>query len=147
MIKIIVGTQTGTAEFVADEISEALSKHDLGSEINLDPALSLTNDPDTWLVLTSTHGAGEIPDNLKPFFEWLSNTKPDLSKIQHLVLGIGDSSYDTYCKAAKDISTLLNQLKSRELNEPFYADAMDQSLPEDLILEWLEPQLPQLFNK
>lgn len=141
MIKIIVGTQTGTAEFVADEIAEALSEHDLACEVELEPELSNPSEKALWIVCSSTHGAGDVPDNLQPFYQWLTKDKPDLSLIQHIVLGLGDSSYDTYCKAAKDISVALIERKSTPLFDLFDADAMDEELPEDLILAWLKPKL------
>jgi len=60
-----------------------------------------------WLVCTSTHGAGDYPDNIHQFIRSLEDCEQDLSSTSFLTIGIGDSNYDTYCLAAKNIETLL----------------------------------------
>lgn len=144
MINIIVGTETGTAEFVADELSELLTNHDVENDISLEPELAVPSQPTTWLVCTSTHGAGEVPNNLKAFETWLKDDKPDLSAVSFVVIALGDSSYDTYCQAGKTIEQLLATQKANALLPLFCVDAMDDDLPEDIIIEWLTPQLSQL---
>lgn len=67
MIKIIVGTETGTAEYVADEVLDLLGEHDLNAEV-IDQISELSlDDNETLVICTSTHGAGEVPNNLKKF--------------------------------------------------------------------------------
>lgn len=146
MIKLIVGTQTGTAEFVADEIADALSQQGIDTDIQLEPELTAPAEKDIWIICTSTHGAGDVPDNLQPFFTWLKQQKPDLSSVKHIMIGIGDSSYDTFCKAATDLSKCLIELNSTPIFDLFTADAMDEELPEDLILAWLEPKFSELLG-
>lgn len=145
MINLFVGTETGTAEYVADEIIELLENNGLecqlveysnGMELNQDSAT-------TWLFCTSTHGAGEVPDNLKPIYQWVLSQE-DLSPVKHLVIGLGDSSYDTYCQAANDLNTALIKRKSSEINPPILYDAMSSELPEDLIIPQLETILAKL---
>lgn len=43
-----------------------------------------------WLIISSTHGAGDIPDNLSPFYEALQEQKPDLSAVRFGAIGIGE---------------------------------------------------------
>lgn len=141
MRQLIIGTETGTAEFVGDDISAFLEQHNLPIDVTLAPEYDGTENAKTWLICTSTQGAGEIPANLKPFITWLDHTKPDLSEIKFLIIGLGDSSYDTYCNAAFQIESTLLQLGAKQLAETFTVDAMAEELPEDLVIPWLEKQL------
>lgn len=141
MIYIYVGTETGTAEYVADELIDVLNEHDLAHQLVENDELPDVNNGDIWLFCTSTHGAGEVPNNLKPIYNTLLS-KDSLEGLKHLVIGLGDSSYDTYCHAAKAIHTTLINKGSASVSEPILADAMSDELPEDLII----PQFNALIS-
>lgn len=138
MIKIIVGTETGTAEFVADDIEALLEKQQLEAEITLEPDEELITTSNNWLICTSTHGAGDIPNNLQPFHNLLLANKPDLSHINYMIIGLGDSSYDRFCGAAEALNSTLKDLNAKPLIDVFKVDAMDDDLPEDLVIPYLE---------
>ena len=140
MITLIVGTQTGTAEFVADDIVSLCQSHNLDISSTLTPEDLDLDTEQTWLFCTSTHGAGELPDNLKPFETKLA-TQSDLSKIRYMIIALGDSSYDTYCQAGKILETLLESKGAVKITETFNVDAMNDALPEDIVLPWLEENL------
>lgn len=142
MIYIYIGTETGTAEYVADELIEVLNEHSLDHQLVENNQLPSIEPDDIWLFCTSTHGAGEIPDNLKPIYEQLHTTA--LNGIKHLVIGLGDSSYDTYCYAAIRLNEALNKQGSNELSAPILADAMSDELPEDLIIPQFKGLLAEL---
>ncbi|GAB3001274.1 flavodoxin domain-containing protein [Psychrosphaera aestuarii] len=143
MIKIIVGTETGTAEYVADEVLELLNEHDLNAEV-IDQLSDLPlSDKETLLICTSTHGAGDVPNNLKNFEKWLK-TAPNLESKKFAVIGLGDSSYDTFCQAAISLDELLSSANATRMFAPILADAMSDELPEDIILPLLKVQLDKL---
>lgn len=144
MIQIIVGTETGTAEYVADEIVELLSEHGITStaDINIEP--SELDPKGIWLICTSTHGAGDTPANLNAFKTMLETTPPNLAQLKFAVIGLGDSSYDTYCHAADYFSDKLKDLGATELFPIIKADAMSDEMPEDIIIEQLTPLISQL---
>lgn len=137
MRHLIIGTETGTAEFVGDDISALLEQHNVPVEVTLTPEYDDTGEHQYWLFCTSTQGAGELPNNLKPFYSWLENTRPDLSNVSFLIIGLGDSSYDTFCNAAYLLEALLLDLGAKQVTETYTVDAMDDELPEDLIIPWL----------
>ena len=72
-LKILVGTMTGTAEMVADEMCDALEEAGHTVEVlpmdDLEP--SVFDDGDTFLIVTSTYGQGDVPDNAMKFYEAL----------------------------------------------------------------------------
>ncbi len=145
MINIIIGTETGTAEFVADEVIELLENNNIEAQASLEPDLTTLLNYDRWIVITSTHGAGDLPSNLQPLYQQIQQSKPDLSSKKAMVIALGDSSYDTYCQAGKTIYELLEQHKIDLITPLFKVDAMDEDLPEDLVIEWLTPLLAR-FN-
>lgn len=144
MISIIVGTETGTAEYVADEVVELLSEHGLTSSANINIEPSELDLKGIWLICTSTHGAGDTPTNLNAFKTILETTPPNLTELKFAVLGLGDSSYDTYCYAANYFSDKLKDLGATELFPVIKADAMSDEMPEDIIIEQLTPLISLL---
>lgn len=141
MIQIIVGTETGTAEYVADELQALFEQNQIEAQVNTNIDTASLSTDDIWLICTSTHGAGDTPSNLSGFKQYLETSYPDLSKLKYAVIGLGDSSYDTYCGAANYFSEKLKDMGAQELIEPIKADAMSDELPEDIIISQLEPQL------
>jgi len=80
-IAILVGTTLGSSEYIADEMQAQLTK--LGHEVDtfLSPTLDLLQPYSLWIIVSSTHGAGDLPDNLQPFCkEFLPHT-PNLHQI------------------------------------------------------------------
>ena len=118
MITIIVGTETGTAEYVADEILELFEQNDLTTEISLTPSTEDLMQCHTWLICTSTQGAGDVPQNLQPFHRWLKHDTPDLTHLKFGVIALGDSSYDTYCYAGKHLHEQPIKCKANALFPP-----------------------------
>lgn len=153
-IQIIVGSMLGGTEYVAEACEETLTELGHQVSIHLKPDLKTIIDgtfsQDTkknngdnlteksiWLVCTSTHGAGDYPDNIQQFISDLTNCDQDLSTVSFLTIGIGDSSYDTFCKAATDISKLLISIGCTELSSTKTFDMSEDIDPEDLAQQWI----------
>ncbi|TKB46995.1 FMN-binding protein MioC [Ferrimonas sediminicola] len=143
-LALIVGTTMGGAEAVADELAEKLQIHGIDTEIHLNPSLESLMGVQNWLIVTSTHGAGEIPDNLHPLAEALQTA--DLSGIHYAICGIGDSSYDTFCGAAKSLEDRMQQGGAKELVHKIEIDVQGLDLPEDKALLWIDTLIPILSN-
>lgn len=144
MIEIIVGTETGTAEYVADEVIELLEANNIQAQATLEPEIEVLSTSGLWIVITSTQGAGDIPNNLQPFIKSLGDKNITLSNNKLMIIALGDSSYDTYCQAGTRVSELLLSLGIELITPIFQVDAMDEEMPEDLVIKWLADNLAQI---
>ena len=133
--EIIVGSVLGASEYVADALQEVLLSHSYLAEIHLSPKLSDLDQSATWLICTSTHGAGDLPDNIQPFAEKLKTQT--LSKTPFLIVGLGDSSYDTYCHASIHIENIMLNAGAKLLCPALHVDVLNHPIPEDLAVDWL----------
>ncbi len=145
MIHIITGSTLGGAEYVGDHLDDLLTEQGLETVIHNQPELTEIPAEGTWLIITSTHGAGEYPDNIKPFIAQLQATPPNTSKLKYAVIAIGDSSYDTFCAAGKHAFDLLEDIGASPITDCLTIDVLQQTVPEDAAEVWLEEHL-NAFN-
>lgn len=142
MIEILVGSQMGAAEYAAEQVAETLEKAGYEVKLHLTPDLTQLTKNSIWLVVTSTYGAGDLPDNIQPFVDQLAQDQTDLTTVSYAVITLGDSSYDTFCLAGKKISALFASLGAVLLLPGLDIDVLTAELPEDQALAWL----PELIN-
>ena len=134
--EIIVGSVLGASEYVADALQEVLLSHTHNAKIHLTPQLSDLDQSATWLICTSTHGAGDLPDNIQPFAEQLKTQT--LSTTSFLMVGLGDSSYDTYCQGSIQLENIMLKTRAKLLCPALHIDVLNHPIPEDAAVEWLK---------
>lgn len=136
--QIIVGSMLGGTEYVAEACEETLNELGHQTLVHLTPSFKEINTKDQhWLICTSTHGAGDYPDNIQEFVSDLTNTDQDLNSIKFLVIGIGDTNYDTFCYAAKNIEKLLISKGCKKITNTLTLDMSEDIDPEDLSQRWI----------
>ena len=145
-ITILVGTMTGTAEMVAQEVQQALESagHRASIQVmdNLDA--SVFQGGGTFLICTSTYGNGDVPDNAQALYGTLETERPNLSNVTFGVIALGDTTYkDTYCQGGKRFDKLLGELGARRAGEMLMHDASSGTLPEELAAQWIVPWVEQ----
>ncbi len=137
--EIIVGTMLGASEYVADAIAEKLSALGHSYTIHPEPNLDDIKTQSTWVVCTSTHGAGELPDNIQPFASQIKDVS--LAPVQAYVIGLGDTSYDTFCFGAKQMEKQITDNGGTLLADALFIDVLEHPIPEDVAVEWFEQVL------
>lgn len=138
-IHILVGTMTGTAELVADEILDTLLDKGAEAEISLmdDLRADAVSAADTVIICTSTYGQGDVPDNAQALLESLKETKPDLSSVRYGVFALGDMTYaQTFCFGGKQFDETFQELGAKRVGDVRLHDASSGSLPEDEASDW-----------
>jgi sulfite reductase (NADPH) flavoprotein alpha-component len=75
------------------------------------------------IAVICTQGEGEPPESARELFNYLrGKTPPELGQLQYAIFGLGDSSYEYFCQAAKDLEQLLKSRGARSLLERVDAD-------------------------
>lgn len=137
-ITLISGSTLGSAEYVAEHLAEKLEEAGHSTTTLHGPQREDLQTEGLWLVVSSTHGAGELPDNLVPLYKAIEEQKPDLSGIQYGVIGIGSKEYDTFCEAIEKIDRLLTECGAVRLGEIEKINVLDHDIPEDPAEIWLD---------
>lgn len=112
-LTVLFASQTGNAKGVATRVADAASA--AGITVNLKNVAdfkpkSLKNETHL-LIVASTNGEGEPPDDAIEFHEFLGSKKaPKLPQLKYSVLSLGDSSYEFFCQTGKDFDERLSAL-------------------------------------
>ncbi|WP_409292995.1 assimilatory sulfite reductase (NADPH) flavoprotein subunit [Peribacillus sp. SCS-37] len=136
-VTILFGSQTGNAQRLAEK-----SKKQLEAE-GFKVTVSSMNDfkpntlkkLDNLLIVVSTHGEGDPPDNAISFHEFLHGKRaPKLEDLKYSVLALGDSSYELFCQTGKEFDQKLEELGAQRLYNRVDCD-LDFDEPAQ---EWLD---------
>ncbi len=142
LIRILVGTMTGTAEMVAQEIQQTLTAAGHQSTVEMMDGLKagVFTSGGVFLICSSTYGAGDVPDNAQAFFGSLESEHPDLANVIYGVIALGDRTYrDTFCRGGLQFDELLSRLGARRAGDVLLHDANEGTLPEEVAAQWVLP--------
>jgi MioC protein len=139
-ILILVGTESGNAQMVADALQPVLAS--AGHSVDVTDKAATAADlqaHDVLLAVCATHGSGDIPTNILPLVEALHRDKPDLSGHRYGVIALGDMTYqDTFCGGGKKVDEALELCGATRVGDRLEIDASEQPLPDEEALAWIE---------
>lgn len=124
-LTVIFGSQTGTAESLAKRIAKEAGKRGFAPTV-LD--MSQTDLPRLGsekhvLVITSTYGDGEPPDNAKALWTALGKAEgAPLAGVRFSVCALGDTNYVQFCKCGQDFDVGFERLGAQRIAERVECD-------------------------
>lgn len=142
-VTILYGSQTGNAQGLAKKAGKKLEEN--GFQVTVlamsDFKPNNLKKVQNLLIVASTHGEGDPPDNALSFHEFLHGKRaPKLDNLRFSVLALGDSSYEFFCQTGKEFDTKLDELGGTRLYPRFDCD-LDYDEP---AAEWLAGVLSSL---
>ncbi len=143
-VLILFGSQTGNAEGLAKKVKAAAEKVGGLTPRLLDmakyDAAELPKET-SLLVVTSTWGEGDPPDNAAGFMDKLAaDGFPRLEKLRYSVLALGDRNYEDFCGCGRKLDERLSALGARRVLARQDCDT-DYEAPAKA---WLDAVLPIL---
>ena len=117
-ICIITGSTLGSAEYVGDHLSEILQQQGYATRVENHAELANVLNDKIWLIVTSTHGAGE--------------------------LGLGNSDYDTFCFAVDEVEKTLLKQGAQQVCPSLRIDVLTEFDHDQCAEEWLPNFTSQL---
>ncbi|TWL98169.1 Sulfite reductase [NADPH] flavoprotein alpha-component [Bacillus licheniformis] len=118
-VTILFGSQTGNAQGLAENAAKTLTERGFQvtvssmSDFKPNQLKKLKN----LLIVVSTHGEGDPPDNALSFHEFLHGRRaPKLAGLRYSVLALGDTSYEFFCQTGKEFDQRLGELGGTRLH-------------------------------
>lgn len=118
-VTILFGSQTGNAQGLAENAAKTLTERGFQvtvssmSDFKPNQLKKLKN----LLIVVSTHGEGDPPDNALSFHEFLHGRRaPKLDDLRYSVLALGDTSYEFFCQTGKEFDQRLGELGGTRLH-------------------------------
>ncbi|MBR9727968.1 assimilatory sulfite reductase (NADPH) flavoprotein subunit [Shewanella intestini] len=124
-LTILYGSQTGNGHGIAQSLAEKAQSQ--GYAVNLssmgDYNVRQLKQESLLLLVVSTHGEGEAPDDAIELHQFLASKRaPKLEQLHFSVLALGDSSYEFFCQTGKDFDQRLRALGANALTELIECD-------------------------
>ncbi|MBI1390795.1 MAG: sulfite reductase subunit alpha [bacterium] len=142
-LTILFGSQTGNAEALAKMLSKQAGKRGFAPtvyEMDDYPFDNLKHE-NRLLVITSTYGDGDPPDNAQSFWEKLTSDESiSLVHVEYSVLALGDTNYEKFCQFGKNIDLRFSSLGAKRAYQRVDCD-VDY---DDLFESWMSGVLPAI---
>lgn len=132
-ITVLFGSESGNGEGIAQSLADALTAQ--GGDVTLanmrDYRGAQLKKEHNLLVVVSTHGEGDPPEDAEEFYEFLmGNRAPKLTDLNYAVLALGDSSYAQFCETGRQVDERLAQLGAKRIHDRIDCDVDYQEAAE-----------------
>lgn len=107
---ILYGSESGNAEKLAADARKAAEAKGFQAKVEnmADAKAAQLAKVENLLVIVSTWGEGDPPDGATAYYEeFMGDAMPQLANVRFSVCGLGDTSYEHFCKMGKDFDSRL----------------------------------------
>ena len=143
----MVGSESGNAEMVGDVVKDALELQGHRVETFRGGSLSdaRLHERGVVLIVCSSTGIGDLPQNIEPFFHQIEGERPSLGHLRYGLVGLGDRNYkESFLGGPRKWDALLTELGARRIGERLELDATDNPAPDEDAVAWVMPWLERL---
>ena len=144
-ILILYGTETGNSELLAMDAEKLANDLEFDVTVNGMDEITLSDmqDNGNLLIVCSTWGDGEQPDNAIDLYESVEGSDDaSMSGVGFAVLALGDTAFDLFCEAGIQWDNILQEKGGNRISERIDCD-VDY---EDDAEAWIEDTL-NLFKE
>jgi flavodoxin len=138
-MNLVFGTVYGSAQHVAETLLPVIEQW--GYQVSLKQTHELAGfippEDELLIVVCSTTGQGDLPDEIQPWFSELKGKAPYLPQLRYGLIGLGDSCYETFCGAIKQFDDLFQELGAKAFHTRLDIDASETMEPEAEALTWI----------
>jgi sulfite reductase (NADPH) flavoprotein alpha-component len=146
---VLYGSQTGSAERLAKGLATEAGQHGFAPrvmEMNAFAPADLAKES-RLVIVTSTWGDGDPPDNAANFWAQLnSEHAPRLEQLHFSVLALGDRNYSDFCGAGKKFDARLEALGGKRIHSRADCDT-DYETAAKAWMEGLWPALREVASE
>ncbi|MBI5974124.1 assimilatory sulfite reductase (NADPH) flavoprotein subunit [Staphylococcus canis] len=124
-ITLLYGSETGNAQGLAELFHKRLIDLDFDVDLKAMDAFKPKNlkKVEDLLIITSTQGEGDPPDNAVELYEYIHGRKaPKLDGKRFSVLALGDETYEFFCQTGRDFDDKLSELGAERLYDRIDCD-------------------------
>ncbi|MGV3771889.1 MAG: sulfite reductase subunit alpha [Verrucomicrobiales bacterium] len=150
---ILFGSQTGSAESLARKIGKESAGKGFAPRVMEMNALTPADlvKESALIIVTSTWGDGEPPDNAATFFSALqADDLPGFTHLHYAILGLGDKNYSDFCGCGRKLDERLERLQAKRLTIRCECDTdFEKAAGEWIAKLWplLDVALPDVASK
>jgi sulfite reductase alpha subunit-like flavoprotein len=156
-MRVVVGfaSQTGNAESIATLLTSRLAKitglevestaKSVNELVSTQLADGAAKEPCCLLLVCSTCGDGDFPDNASKVKRWAKKLGADsLRHISFAVLALGSTDYSNFCMAGRNLRGFFVQAGATEIQDIGLAD--DATSLETVVTPWIDNVVNSLCN-
>ena len=145
-IYVLYGSQTGNAMEIAkllkEDIEDIITSHVTCKSLDeyiKENSMETSRNRGWLLIICSTTGNGDPPDNASKFWRSIKSRKCDkklFDGFYYSVLGLGDTNYDKFCYMGKQIHKRMEELSAKSILPLCCVDEVGDM--EEMVEEWME---------
>jgi sulfite reductase (NADPH) flavoprotein alpha-component len=124
-VTILYASQTGNAAAVAQKLHDQLANNSVPVTLTnmLDYRPKNLKKETHLIIVASTYGDGEAPDEALSFYKTIMGDKaPNLCHLSYSIFSLGDSTYDLFCQTGIEFDERFETLGANRLLERVDAD-------------------------
>jgi len=118
-LTILYGSQTGNGETIARQVYDKATARGFSASVKDmgDYKKNQLKNEQNLLLVVSTHGEGDPPDNAEELHSFLLGKKaPELKHLRYSILALGDTSYENFCQTGQDFDKRLEALGAQRVH-------------------------------